>query len=723
MRRQINFTAQRLIDKFVFLQINPLTILVNSVYPIPFNLKKLFSLFVILFSTFGFCLAQPVASPNVKCVSVDPTNGDVTLTWITPSGPGGFLNYQIYAAALSAGPYTLAGTVNTYLQTSFTHTGAGANLVEKFYRIQTEYNPGPTLSPPADTFSTVFLTVTNPANGTAILNWNKISIQPISSSTGWYKIYREYPTGVWTLRDSTQMLSYIDIIDICGYVLNYRIEIADNTGCTSVSNVAGGTIFSDITPPTLAPIDTVSVDASTSDATISWNPSPSPDADSIVIYRSSSGNSLGPWIAIDTVAVPATSYTYPASNAGNVSELYRIAFLDSCGNISPLGTFHKTIYLSTSFNICAATADLIWNKYVNWTPGVSQYQIWKSVNGGAFILIGTNPSTDTTFLDNGLVLGTQYCYFIRATNGTKTSSSNRVCFNPNVSQPPTFLYNRFATVTGDNSILIKAHVDIAATSVKYYRIQRATRTSGSFSVIVPGTLPTGSTLTYTDNSVNATTTSYIYKIDAIDSCGNVITSSNPDTTILLSGSISSTLDIKLSWNDYGSFNANVDYYEVYRAVDGVWGNTPIGTVNYSGAGGTYTDDIAPFLSSRGNFTYYVVALEESGNVYGFSDSSTSNLVKIDQFPKFYVPNAFSPNGDNINDIFIPVIGFIEQTNYAFTIFDNTGTPAFESSNVDEGWDGKKNGHPCQEGVYMYLITCKAANGEDSKISGTISLFR
>lgn len=664
----------------------------------------------------AYCHSQSVPTPDVKCLSVLP-NGDVIVTWATPAS-GAFVSYHIDTSSFAAGPFATYTTVTTYTTTTCIHAGAGANTKRMYYQVLSESSVAPIISAPKGVFSTILLSVTNPGNGTAVLNWNAVTSPAIPTSTGWYKVYREYPAGIWSQRDSTQSLSYADVIDICSTVLNYRIGIEDNSGCTSFSNVAGGSVFTDITPPALPSLDTVSVDAATDQAMISWDLSPSKDATGYVIYQKQGI----PWNPIDTVPAPATFYQNLLSNAGNVSELYRIAVLDSCGNISPLGIFHNTIYLSVSFDICATTSDLIWNKYLNWTPGVSQYEIWKSVNAGVFTLIGTNPGSDTTYLDTGLILGTPYCYFIRATNGTKTSSSNRVCFSPNVTQPPAFIYNRFATVLSDKSIRLKAHIDVSATSVKYYRIQRATG-SGSFTVIMPAILPTGSAITFTDNSVNTTTNSYVYKLDAMDSCAHVISSSNSDTTILLNASVASNLDISLSWNDYGSFNGKTGYYEIYRAIDGVWDPAPIGTYTYTGGGGTFTDDVAPYLNSKGNFSYYVLAVEETLNTYGFSDSSRSNIAKVELYPKFYVPNTFTPNGDNLNDIFLPIIGFIEQTNYSLMIFDNTGTPVFESLSPAEGWDGTKKGHRCQAGVYMYLIKCRATNGEDSKISGTVSLFR
>ena len=354
---------------------------------------------------------------------------------------------------------------------------------------------------------------------------------------------------------------------------------------------------------------------------------------------------------------------------------------------------------------------------------VSQYEILKKVNADAYILLATNSSSDTDYVDTGLALGSSYCYLIRASNGTDTSTSNKACFIANVSQPPAYDYNRYATVISDNTINIKAHVDPLATSVKYYNLQRSINGTGSFSTIATLPPPVGTVLSHTDNSVNSSVNSYVYKLNAMDSCGHLIMSSNFDTTMLLTAAIAPNLDINLSWNDYGNWLGNVDHYDIYRAVDGVWNPASVGSVSFSGSGGTFTDDVSPFFTSQGIFSYYVVAKEGAGNAFGFSDSSVSNVVKVFEYPKIYVPNAFTPNEDNLNDVFIPVIGFVEPTEYSFRIFDNTGTPVIISTNPAEGWDGKKKGHDCPEGVYIYLVQCKSSNGDDSKISGTVSLFR
>jgi len=678
--------------------------------------KKIYSFLYLLPLTFylsqGF--SQAVSSPDVKCVSV-AANGDVTLTWVTPAGPGGFIDYKIFSSLTPAGPYSLVGTVNTFTQTSYIHVGAGANTQRVYYLVQTEYNPGAIVSAPFDNVSTIHLVVTNIGFGTgnAQLTWNTIS----SASAGWYKIYMQYPVGSsWALHDSTQNLSYTDKFHVCNDSILYRVEIADISGCTSVSNLAGKTI-KDNTPPTPSPIDTVSVNAANK-ATISWYPSSSTDVDSVIIYKGP------PWIPIASVKAPLTSYTYTASTAGTGSEAFRVAFKDSCGKLSIQSVAHQTIFLSASFDPCAGKADLTWNKYINMVAPADQYEVLRSVNAGPFSLIANFTDTNhTTYTDTGLVIGTAYCYIVRVSNGTKTSSSNKTCFTPSIVNPPAFTYNRFATVLSDKSILVTGHVDTAS-SIAYYHLERTELLTGVSAMVATKPKPAGNAITYTDNNVNTQSSSYSYKWEAMNSCNKVIMSSNSGTTILLEASVAPNVNIDLSWSNYSSWLGNVDHYEIYRAIDGVWNASPIATAPYTATGGTYTDDVSPFFAtSKGVFSYYVVSIEGNGNAFGLKDSSRSNVAKVYEYPKIYVPNCFTPNGDGLNDIFIPVIGFINPSEYSFEIFDNTGTPVIIINNPTEGWDGKKKGHNCQEGVYMYIIDCTASNGDNSRISGTISLIR
>ena len=90
----------------------------------------------------------------------------------------------------------------------------------------------------------------------------------------------------------------------------------------------------------------------------------------------------------------------------------------------------------------------------------------------------------------------------------------------------------------------------------------------------------------------------------------------------------------------------------------------------------------------------------------------------------YLPNAFTPDGDGINDVFMPVSECVYYS-YRFTIYDRwAGNPIFETNLPNEGWDGKhsKHGLNCPVDVYPYTIFYSVGGVELLK-SGTVSLLR
>ena len=84
-------------------------------------------------------------------------------------------------------------------------------------------------------------------------------------------------------------------------------------------------------------------------------------------------------------------------------------------------------------------------------------------------------------------------------------------------------------------------------------------------------------------------------------------------------------------------------------------------------------------------------------------------LKVNEISTLYVPNAFTPDGNSLNDVFAP--SGIQVYDYRMMIFDRWGEKIFESSVPNEGWDGKYRGTLCKEGVYVYKIEFKAINGE------------
>lgn len=659
-------------------------------------------------------------APDLRCIAV-AANGDVTLSWQTPAIPGGetFNSYQVFTSTIQAGPYTQAATISNYSQTSYTHIGANANTGPVFYYIKTCYDPGTNFSVPSDTLKSIFLTVTNLADGTATLSWNAMHIPNLTSSSGVYKIYREYPAGTWTFIGNTTNLNYKDTISICSVFLNYRVEIADQSGCVSVSSIDGDFFTDIISPNTPVPIS-VTVDPATGIASISWNASTSADTKGYVIYKL---NSSGSWIPIDTVyGINNTSFSDPSSNAGSQSEFYRLAALDSCTNISIQGPVHRTIYATVSLDRCTASNKITWNKYIHMPGGVGGYKIFVSVNGGAFSLLATNTANDSDYTHTGLTDLDNYCYYIEAYNvpATITSTSNKCCNTANLPKQPAFSYLRKASVSGKKSITITCYVDTNA-GVSHYDFKRSNTSSGTY--VVVGTVPfsASSTITFVDTSPDTDVQSYYYRMSTVDSCGNEMILTNIGRTVLLTVTGNSDLSNTLAWNDYESWLGSVSSYNIFRSTDGNFNSPPIANIPYSGPNYTYIDDVSNILQGEGTFYYYIEALEGSGNTYGFQDTSISNIAQAMQDPFFYIPNAFTPLG--LNPVFIPVNTFISKTDYTFSIFDRWGEKIFESNDPAVGWDGTYQSVKAKPGVYVYWIEYKNSKGESVNKKGTVTLIR
>jgi gliding motility-associated-like protein len=105
--------------------------------------------------------------------------------------------------------------------------------------------------------------------------------------------------------------------------------------------------------------------------------------------------------------------------------------------------------------------------------------------------------------------------------------------------------------------------------------------------------------------------------------------------------------------------------------------------------------------------------------------SISHPVCIDPDVSIYVPNAFTPNDDNNNEIFIPVAIGIDPAKYQFWIFDRWGNLIFTTNDMAQGWDGNVQGRkdPCQVDTYVWKVTATDTKGVQYKRIGSVSLLR
>ena len=102
-------------------------------------------------------------------------------------------------------------------------------------------------------------------------------------------------------------------------------------------------------------------------------------------------------------------------------------------------------------------------------------------------------------------------------------------------------------------------------------------------------------------------------------------------------------------------------------------------------------------------------------------------VKIEKEFKVFVPTAFSPNNDGVND-FLSVFGKDNIRVSDFAVFDQWGEKVFFSSDPEmntesKGWDGLFRGKPLNSGVFIWMLKAKYPDGTEEILSGETTLLR
>lgn len=108
------------------------------------------------------------------------------------------------------------------------------------------------------------------------------------------------------------------------------------------------------------------------------------------------------------------------------------------------------------------------------------------------------------------------------------------------------------------------------------------------------------------------------------------------------------------------------------------------------------------------------------NAWGCSDTAVKYINVFSDF-SLYVPNAFTPDGDQLNEIFQPKgIGIGA---YELQVFNRWGELIFSSTDFTRGWDGTYKGQPCKVDTYAWKISLQNTFGQTRKTEGHVSLIR
>ena len=368
---------------------------------------------------------------------------------------------------------------------------------------------------------------------------------------------------------------------------------------------------------------------------------------------------------------------------------------------------------------------------------LAQAALYDAVSGsyGVWTTLDTLASGYGTYLHQGANVASKYKYRIVAESTTgKIARSSEVELEfsyPDAPEPPKL---KRASVLSNGAIEILVETDPAATEISIYQLERWVDVDSVWiPILEPLPSSLGFPLTFVDPDVETDVRSYIYRCSVYNECQVAVTTSNLGKSILLQGWRSSDEDAfenSLIWSEYEAFPEGTLSYEILTAPSRLSAAVPLTS---HGANVQHTEDyIGDLTQLPGDFCYTVVAIEN--NTTGGLNGSSSNQVCLTEDPLLWIPTAFTPNNDDINDWFpwspgASTLGFVSdgiasgEATYKLVILSRWGDVIFTSQSPNECWDGTSNNELVPDGVYTVVVRVLDGSGKWHVISQSVHVLR
>ncbi len=140
---------------------------------------------------------------------------------------------------------------------------------------------------------------------------------------------------------------------------------------------------------------------------------------------------------------------------------------------------------------------------------------------------------------------------------------------------------------------------------------------------------------------------------------------------------------------------------------------------YQWNNGSFLQNISVHPETNTEYTLTVTSISN----YTYCSHDTSFILGVKRCNYFYFPNAFTPDGNGLNEGF-GVVGVFEAiVSFQFYIYDRWGNQVFYSDNPTEKWNGRINGIDATSDVYTYIVFIKEGYSEAYTLKGTVHLVR
>ena len=158
------------------------------------------------------------------------------------------------------------------------------------------------------------------------------------------------------------------------------------------------------------------------------------------------------------------------------------------------------------------------------------------------------------------------------------------------------------------------------------------------------------------------------------------------------------------------FTDTLDYYDVEKLLQATEGYA-----QYIWNTGESTSAI--WINTEGMYTVQIT------DYNGCVSIDSIKFLSIEKAPFwFYVPTAFTPNGDGINDRFRPSTDYEQIKKFSLKVFDRWGQLIFNSTNAEQGWDGRINGNRISNGIYLWEMIYKKLDDPLVKVTGHVTMI-
>lgn len=352
-------------------------------------------------------------------------------------------------------------------------------------------------------------------------------------------------------------------------------------------------------------------------------------------------------------------------------------------------------------------------------PYFDRYYVFRGINYQNYVVIDTiQDRTQRQFHDrNTPNYGSiNYTYFMRGVNkcGNMGPASDTLSTFEQLFFIPQKQFIKYVTVVDNNHLELEWPASTERDFAKYF-LFKTERGKSKFNLIA--TFENANETKFVDKDVKVSDTSYCYYLIMKDTCENMGPVGYTACSMVLRGR-SSHFTSHLNWQNYLGWENGVAAYQIHRSDPA----TPYVPIGFSDSAKiSYIDD--KLNLNEGLFYYYIVAKEsfDPGSSNFFNAESQSNAIELYQPPIVYTPNAFSANGDGLNDEFKWLPVFVKD--FHIQIFNRWGQMLFETQNKNEPWDGKVKGEDVSPDVYFYVMRYTGWEGSDKSQSGNFTILR